>query len=360
MIRSSRDNLPISVVMPVYNCEKYIAYSIESILSQSFKAFELIIVDDGSSDNSMSIIQSYKDKRIRIITNPNNIGLTKSLNKAINCSKGEYIARMDADDISLVDRLEKQSDFMEDNPKVAVLGGGYQEIDSDGRLINYVFKPPVDKETIEHQLLFKKPFANPIVHSTAIIRRTALEDVGRYRVPFQAAQDYDLWLRISEKFEIQNMDEILIYYRYHPDSIFNKSVFESTIFPLVARASAQMRRRGLKDPVNNEVGLTSEVLMELGLTRGIVHKYTAKGYFLRSMIMLGKGEVDKAISILHDYKRSRFFNSKTLGISFYYLRLLILIVLKHRDPISLFSLLSRSHNKDLHLFTEPKEGKIEA
>ena len=360
MIRSSRDNLPISVVMPVYNCEKYLSYSIESILSQSFKAFELIIVDDGSSDNSMKIIQSYKDKRVKVIDNQKNIGVTKSLNRAIHYSKGQYIARMDADDISLVDRLEKQFNFMENNPKVAVLGGGYQEIDSDGRLVNYIFKPPVDKRTIEHQLLFKKPFANPIVHPTAIIRRTALEDIGGYRVLFQTAQDYDLWLRTSEKYIIQNLDEILIYYRFHPDSIFNKSVFENTIFPMAARASARMRRKGLKDPVNNEASLTSKVLMTLGLTRDMIHKYTAKGYFLRSRIMLGKGEVDKAISILHDYKRSRFFSSKTLGISFYYLRLLILIALRHRDPISLFSLLSRSHNKDMHLFTEPKEGKIEA
>ena len=115
-------NPKVTVLMPVYNCEKYLRESIESILNQTFKDFEFLIINDGSSDKSAEIVESYNDNRINFVQNEKNIGLAASLNRGLDIAKGEYIARMDADDISLPERLEKQVRFMETNPQIGICG----------------------------------------------------------------------------------------------------------------------------------------------------------------------------------------------------------------------------------------------
>lgn len=131
-MNSNYSSPQVTVLLPVYNGEKYIAQAIESILNQSFRNFELRIIDDGSKDSSVKIVQSYSDPRIRIVKNPQNLGLVQTLNRGITLIKSEYLARMDADDIALPDRLEKQLLFMQARPEVGLLGGAIQLVDENG------------------------------------------------------------------------------------------------------------------------------------------------------------------------------------------------------------------------------------
>ena len=145
-------NPRITVLMSVYNGEKYLKEAIDSVLSQTFKDFEVLIINDGSIDKTSKILKTYKDPRIRIINNKKNIGLTKSLNKGLKLARGEYIARMDDDDVSKPNRLEKQFEFMEKNSKYAVVGSFIEIIDSKGNLSNKVERPIKPKDIGERLL----------------------------------------------------------------------------------------------------------------------------------------------------------------------------------------------------------------
>lgn len=209
-------SLKVSVIMSVYNGEKYLKEAIESIFNQSFGDFEFIIVDDGSSDNTLKILKEYakKNSRVKIIKNKNNIGLTKSLNKAIQDAKGEYIARMDADDISLPKRLEKQVKFMEKNPKVGLLGAAYYQMNSKGEIVGKNIFPISNKKL--QKVLIKY---NHFFHASVMIRKNILNEVGLYNENIKSAQDYDLWFRIARVSKITNLSEFLMIQRYSMERI---------------------------------------------------------------------------------------------------------------------------------------------
>lgn len=201
----------ISVLMSVYNGEKYLCEAIESILNQTFKDFEFLIINDGSTDKTGKILESYEDSRIRIINNKENIGLTKSLNKGLKLAKGKYIARMDADDISLPKRFEKQVKFMDKNSEIAVCGTWLKLI---GNNIGDIWKVPSDSETLRSLMLFYPA----LYHPTTFIRKALLEKYNlRYDESFICSQDYDLWARMAEKLKISNLKEVLLFHRAHPD-----------------------------------------------------------------------------------------------------------------------------------------------
>ncbi len=211
-------NPEVSVVMPVYNGERYLQESIESILKQTFTDFEFIIINDGSTDRSGEIIKSYHDQRIRLIENESNLGLTISLNKGLSSASGEYIARMDADDISLPERFAKQVDFLKTHPDIGVLGSGVQFIDHHGTPSSILQYPS------EHGLLqWYLYFLNPIIHSTVMMRRKIVETVGGYN-PERTdphAEDYELWDGLSNVTRLWNLNEVLLYYRLHQHSYSN-------------------------------------------------------------------------------------------------------------------------------------------
>lgn len=205
-------NTKITVLMPVYNGEQYLREAIESILNQTYKEFEFLIINDGSTDSSRNIILSYKDNRIRLINNEKNIGLTKSLNKGIKLANGEFIARMDADDISLPERLRKQLDYMKQNPRVGFCGTWYKNFNN----INRIVKTPQKLENIRVSLFFK----NSLGHSTVMIRKEHLLVNGLYYdESMEKAQDYSLWVRLSEYTECYNLPEVLQLYRVYPEQI---------------------------------------------------------------------------------------------------------------------------------------------
>ena len=199
----------ITVLMSVYNGAKFLAEAIDSILTQTFTDFEFIIIDDASSDTSLQVINSYKDARIIVIQNTKNLGLTKSLNIGIAKAKGKYIARMDADDISMPKRLEKQFGFLEEHLEFAFCGTRAKTINDVGKE-NSFFKPPTDSSKILALLLFKNCF----FHSSLIIRTEKLLQVSGYNENYKYTQDYRLYLELfKNKCYGTNLKEQLLVYR---------------------------------------------------------------------------------------------------------------------------------------------------
>lgn len=199
----------VSVVMPVYNGERYIAQAIESILNQTFKDFEFIIVNDGSTDKTQEILKRYQG--IKII-NQNNQGVSVASNTGISQSSGKYIARLDADDISLPTRLAKQLAYLEEHAEIGILGSGAIIIDGKGKKWGYQKMPETDAE-IRWFSIFKSPF----IHSSVIFRRELIRNKFNeiYNQNYIPADDYDLWIRLLKTTNAANFPEPLIYYRVH-------------------------------------------------------------------------------------------------------------------------------------------------
>ncbi|MEP4093191.1 glycosyltransferase [Reichenbachiella sp.] len=207
--------VPISVLLPVYNAEKYLGACLESLLNQSYSDFELIIFNDASTDNSLDIILAYDDPRIKIINSPTNLGYVAHLNHGIAIAKGKYIARMDADDISMPNRFEKQISFLEQNHDYSICGTWVEPIDQ-----------PVEKKIwqlpSEHPaILIHHFFYNTaIAHPSVMFRKETIDKHHiRYDPSFMPAEDYELWSRISNFTKFKNITEPLLKYRQHPDQI---------------------------------------------------------------------------------------------------------------------------------------------
>jgi glycosyltransferase involved in cell wall biosynthesis len=212
------DSAPVvSVVMPVYNSEQYLRAAVESILAQTFRDFELIAVDDGSTDGSASILADYhhQDGRILILTHSQNQGIVSALNRGLKIASGKYIARMDADDISSPERFERQVEFLESYPQVGILGTEAIFIDSHDREIARMSHPQKDLSIRWTSLL-----ANVFFHPTVMIRRAVLTEYNlAYQPEFQSVEDYDLWLHLLEHTQAANLDRPLLRYRVHAGSI---------------------------------------------------------------------------------------------------------------------------------------------
>jgi len=202
----------LSVVMPVYNAEKYLAESIESILNQTFKDFEFIIIDDGSTDSSLSIIKKYgNDKRIKLIEHAN-YGISKSVNEGIGLSRFDLIARMDADDIAHNERLEKQIKYLLNNNDCGVLGTQATVIDMYG---NELYKSNIPTES--KHLIKKLPYGSPFYHGSVMFRKRLFEKTGGYNeFNRQFNEDTELWMKMKDITEFRNLDEHLYYYRITP------------------------------------------------------------------------------------------------------------------------------------------------
>jgi glycosyltransferase involved in cell wall biosynthesis len=209
----------VSVVMPIYNAGRFLREAIDSVLNQSFRDLELIAVNDCSTDNSLSILRSYQDPRVRIVSNEKNLGVAASINIGITNSCGEYISRIDADDVAHPKRLEKQVKFLDDHPDIALVGSSAHIIDQLGKQI-YILEVPTDGRTIKETLLKYNLF----IHSSITFRRESFFSVGPYRPDFEPAEDYDLFLRFSERYSLANMSEPLVKYRVHTDQVSLKKI----------------------------------------------------------------------------------------------------------------------------------------
>lgn len=182
----------ITVLMPVYNGERFLRSAIESVLTQDCNDFDLLIVDDGSTDGTVGIVRSFRDPRIRLLQNPHNLGIVGALQAGLQVAKGEYVARLDADDLCCPGRLRLQAEYLDDHPCIMVVGGACDLIDGDGAIVGAYCGPTVPI-LIDWELLF----SNAMKHSSVMFRRVEILDMGGYRTGFPHAEDYDLWRRIS-------------------------------------------------------------------------------------------------------------------------------------------------------------------
>lgn len=199
----------ISVIMPVYNSQAYLDEAIQSILNQTYRKFEFIIINDGSTDNSLEIIKKYKEEDDRIILiDREKRGLIKSLNEGISNTKGQYIARMDSDDVSSPNRFEKQFEFMETNQDIGVCGT-WIKIFGDN-INTKLGRPSNDDETLKTTLLFSVPFPHPSV----MMRSNAIKGKYEYNLDYDSIEDYKLWLDMSKTTKFSTVTEILLKYRY--------------------------------------------------------------------------------------------------------------------------------------------------
>ena len=252
----------VSVVMSVYNGQRFLSEAVQSILGQSFSDFEFVIVDDGSTDKSSGILAEYmrRDGRIRVHRHTNK-GRAISLNIGIELSKGRYIARVDADDVALPNRLKEQVDFMELHPEVGLLSGSYERIRSNGRLLDRVRLPLLDDE-IRSMMLH----SNAMCHPAVMMRKEVAIACGGYRKAFLDADDYDLWLRMSERSQLANLEQPILQYRVHSKQASIANSRHQMLCVLAARTAAAFRKQGRPDPFSGVEEITPELLSKLGVT----------------------------------------------------------------------------------------------
>ena len=207
----------VSVLMPVYNAERYVAEAVESILLQSFQDFEFLVFDDGSADKSFAIVNGYakRDDRVHLFRKKHK-GYVPWLNEGLAISRGEFIARMDADDISFPDRFARQVDYLRQHVSCSAVGCGILLIDPDGSpLCNRIFEGDHDKLDAK-QIIGEFPV---IAHPASMMRRSSLIKAGGYREEYETMEEFDLWLRLSEQGRLANLPDVLFKYRQHHQSV---------------------------------------------------------------------------------------------------------------------------------------------
>jgi glycosyltransferase involved in cell wall biosynthesis len=276
----------VSVVMSVFNGEQFLAEAVDSILNQSFRDFEFIVINDGSTDSSGAILDSYqkKDSRLRVYQQENR-GLVESLNRGCSLAQGQYVARMDADDISLRDRLSWQVSWMGKHPEVGVVGGAVQIIGTKGKP-----KTTYRHPTANHEIRSKLPKFSPIWHPTAFMRTDVFISTGGYRALFRDAEDYDLWFRIAERAQLANLDLVVLKYRVHPGQVSRRKIEQQTLSILAVQAAAASRRNGNPDPLMSVKQITPGVLADLGVSEITQQRALATQYlrWIHNTSLLGE------------------------------------------------------------------------
>lgn len=241
-------NPKISVLTSCYNATRYIREAIESILSQTYGNFEFILIDDGSTDETLSIIKAYAqlDNRI-VVLEKKNTGISDSLNIGLNIANGEWIARLDADDIAFPDRLEKQLNYVEINKDVVLLGTGCITIDENGKEIRKYVYPKKHRSIMAWMEAFKSPFP----HSSAFFNKEIVQELGGYNNTLNGAEDIDLWLRIGLSGNVSCLREPLIKLRKHSDSITHNNEM-LIVLSHAALLCHYLRNAGYPDPAASE------------------------------------------------------------------------------------------------------------
>jgi len=276
----------VTVAMAVCNVERFLAEAIESVLGQTFADFEFVIVDFGSTDRSGEILSHYAaiDDRIHLYDKAG-CTLVEARNEACAQANGRYIAVMDADDVCLSDRLRLEVEFLERNREVALVGGATDWIDANGKSLG-IHELPTDDAEINTSLETRFPFCHP----TLLIRREAFSAVGGYRKAFVFAHDYDLAVRIGERFRCANLAQVVLKYRIHPSQVSLRRQEQQTLCRLAAQVSASYRRSGKADPIDRADRITPETLVALGLPESRIRSIVvADGRnWIRSMVAAGE------------------------------------------------------------------------
>ncbi|HET6251733.1 MAG TPA: glycosyltransferase [Tepidisphaeraceae bacterium] len=212
----------VSVIMPLYNTERHLPAALDSVLGQTFTDFEIIAVDDGSKDGTLAILRDYeeRDSRLRVVSRPNT-GIVGALNDGLALARGEFIARMDGDDLCLPERFARQIDHLRNNPQCVLVGSQVLLIDPDGAPICPHTQTRFSHEEIDHDHLNR---GWPVIHPSVMMRRQAVEKVGGYREEYKWLEDHDLFLRLAEIGCLANLPEVLLKYRLHFQSVCHTRV----------------------------------------------------------------------------------------------------------------------------------------
>jgi glycosyltransferase involved in cell wall biosynthesis len=252
----------VSVLMPVRNCAAYLPLALESLAAQSFEDFEIIVVDNGSSDETSEILRAWgrREPRLRAfrLRRP---GLARSLNFAASKARAPLLARLDGDDIALPERLATQVAAMRARPSLGLLGSAAEMIDSRGRRIGAIDRPAGDAEL----RAFQRSGCG-FIHSSVMMRRDAFTAAGGYRKGLNVAEDYDLWLRMAERGEIANLPDRLVRYRIHTDSATARKPVRQAVAVACVTAASEARRRGLPEPFFRGIPELRKALPLLGMT----------------------------------------------------------------------------------------------
>lgn len=225
----------ISIVIPTYNQSEYLQEAVESVLNQTYKNIEIIIVDDGSTDNTLGVVRSFDNNKIIYIQQKNK-GASSARNTGIKKANGEYIAFLDSDDLWLKNKLRKQIDFIKENPEIGLLGTGCYQMINIGKMIHKKIFP------FENKILQKDLIKyNPFIQSSVMIRKNVFDDIGLYDEKFKESEDYDLWLRIAQKYKIANLPEALITKRYYEKGLCLSKDSKQLYFVLKAKKNAISR-----------------------------------------------------------------------------------------------------------------------
>jgi len=237
-----RTNPAVSVIMSVYNGGRFLDDAVASILAQTHSDLEFILINDASTDGSELFVRKLRDQRVRVLHNTERLGLTASLNRGLREARGNLIARMDADDICHPDRLRQQIAFLQDNPSVALVGCVFERIDEAGKRLD-VSTLPLSSQEVRVAL----KTSNCVCHGSVVMRRDAILAVGGYREELRYAQDYDLWLRLAEKFDLANLPGPLYSLRLHRDAVSIRRSYEQQVTVRLIRQLAERRRCGHAD-----------------------------------------------------------------------------------------------------------------
>ena len=242
------DGESVTVLMPVYNGRAYLQAAIESIRRQTHRDFEFLIVDDGSTDGSGELLQEIaaQDARIRIIRGMH-AGVAAARNRGLALARGTVIVCMDADDIAMPERIERQLAYLAEHPEVAAVGSALRLINKDGDPIASPTKYPMTSEEIRKGLLMGHCM---LAQPTVAMRREVAMAVGGYRQPFDPAEDYDLWVRLSECHALANMPDVLVDYRWHGDNVTARRRREQALAAHIAKVAARERQLGRPDPTS--------------------------------------------------------------------------------------------------------------
>lgn len=279
-------NPKISVVMPVWNGEKYLAEAIKSVLDQTLREFEFIIVNDGSTDATEEIIQTFADPRIVYLKNEANLGLSKSFNKGIAAATGEYLARMDADDIALPERFAKEAAFLDSHPEIGVVGSAVWRIDEKGAKLG------LSRKALEPQALkWQSLFSTPLFHPAVMARAEVLKE-NPFDESLASSEDYELWSRLmfERGVKLANLPEPLLMYRVFPGS-FTKSLTPEKRRNSINNSLANIERYAALTPADKKL-LTeafmgkpslAESLAILKLYRRIRQEFIARESFIPSL-----------------------------------------------------------------------------
>ena len=313
-------NPKVTVLMSVYNGEKYLQEAIDSISGQTFKDFEFLIINDGSTDKTGEILKSYNDPRIKIIDNEKNIGLTKSLNKGLKLARGEYIARQDADDISMPERLKKEVKFLEQNRNVGLVGTDYFMINEKGEAVHIVKCLNGCKE-LKAKLLEGNQFG----HGSVMLIRECIERVGTYREEFKFAQDYDFYLRIAEVYDVANIPKSLYKWRINIGSVSVKKKVLQDKYALLAIELAKERRQLGKDELQSLNKEEIDKLLDelISDTRIQDKRKIAEGYCFWSRVLFDGKDYKGAFKLLFKSFVSYPLNKETWVLAFKDLAILL-------------------------------------